>query len=131
MNSVMITGNLTDEPELAHLADGRAVCEMRVAVDNGRHPTTYIDVRAFDGQAYTCAEYLAKGRKVGVEGRLALGEWRDGTGRRHQRYSVIGRVEFLDRPPRGQTEESPIGPAADAPDPDPDPVAQPELALAA
>jgi single-stranded DNA-binding protein len=43
-----------------------------VRVDNGRHPTTYIDVTAFDGQAYTCAEYLAKGRMVGVDGKLAL-----------------------------------------------------------
>jgi single-strand DNA-binding protein len=125
MNNVTITGHLTDEPELKHLGAERAVCEMRVAVDNGRHPTTYIDVRTFDGQAYTCAEYLAKGRKVGVEGRLALGEWRDASGRLRQRYSVIGRVEFLERPPATSPEDS-----GDA-EPEQAIGRQPELALAA
>ncbi len=125
MNHVTITGRLTEEPELKHLAEGRAVCNLRVAVDNGRHPTTFIDVAAFDGQAYTCAEYLAKGRKVGVEGRLALREWRDGQGLLHQRYSVVGRVEFLERPPRAPESETFGG------EPEPAEAVQPELALAA
>ena len=125
MNSVTISGRLTDEPELRHTGEERAVCKMRVAVDNGRHPTTYIDVVAFDGQAYTCAEYLSKGRKVGVEGRLALREWRDSSNRAHSRYSVIGRVEFLDHP--RDRESADVDPGG----PDPARVLQPELALAA
>jgi single-strand DNA-binding protein len=124
MNNVTITGRLTDEPELVHLAEGRAVCNLRVAVDNGRHPTTFIDVAAFDGQAYACAEYLAKGLKVGAEGRLALREWRDGQGRLQQRYSVVGRVEFLERPPRAPEGETFGG------EPEPADARQPELALA-
>jgi single-strand DNA-binding protein len=123
MNTVTMTGRLTGEPKLKHLGE-RAICELRVAVDNGRHPTTYIDVSTFDGQAYVCAEYLTKGRKVGVNGRLALSEWRGSDGRIRQRYSVIGRVEFLDPPPRGEAEPEPvIGSPSEA--------AQPELALAA
>lgn len=129
MNSVTISGRLTGEPDLKHTAEERAFCTMRVAVDNGRHPTTYVDAIAFDAQAYACAEYLGKGRKVGVEGRLALREWRDSEGRARWRYSVIGRVEFLDPPPRAAAEEMPIGPAAE--DPAPSPAGQPELALAA
>jgi single-strand DNA-binding protein len=125
MNTVTITGRLTRDPQLKHTTDERPICEMRVAVDNGRHPTTYIDVSAFDGQAYVCAEYLTKGRKVGVDGRLTLSEWRDAGGRNHQRYSVIGRVEFLDRPSERRAEvpgppETELGEGA-----------QPELALAA
>jgi single-strand DNA-binding protein len=125
MNNVTITGRLTREPELRHTGEERAVCDMRVAVDNGRHPTTYIDVHAFDGQAYTCAEYLCKGRMVGVEGRLAFREWRDGQGRPRQRYSVVGRVEFLDRPP------GPDAAAGGDIQPAPSQAKQPELALAA
>ena len=128
MNSVTISGRLTGEPDLRHTAEERAFCTMRVAVDNGRHPTTYIDAIAFDAQAYTCAEYLVKGRKVGVEGRLALREWRDSEGQTRRRYSVIGRVEFLDPPPRAAAEEMPIGPATE--DPAPSQAGQPELALA-
>lgn len=124
MNNVTITGRLTEEPELRHLAEGRAVCKMRLAVDNGRHPTTFIDVDAFDAQAYSCAEYLAKGRLVGVEGRLALGEWRDSEGRARKRYSVIGRVQFLDRPPEREGDRAQDG------EPEPAGARQPELALA-
>lgn len=98
MNSLTMSGNLTEDPELVHHND-RPICRMRLAVDNGRHPTTYIDLRAFDAQAYACAEYLRKGRKVGVVGRLAYEEWVDGDGKKRRSYSVIGRVEFLDRPP--------------------------------
>jgi len=125
MNNVTITGRLTGEPKLKHTADERALCEMRVAVDNGNHPTTFIDVKAFDTQAYTCAEYLAKGRKVGVEGRLVMREWRDPDGKLHHRYSVIGRVEFLDPPPEREAE--PYGGA----ELEPTGARGPELALAA
>lgn len=127
MNKVCMTGNLVADPELRHAGD-RAICAMRIAVDNGPRPTTFIDVDVFDGQAYACAEYLEKGRRVGVEGRLALDEWRDGDKKLHHRYTVIGRVEFLDRPWREQVEETPIGPPAD--DPDPSAEGQSELAVA-
>jgi single-strand DNA-binding protein len=121
-------GRLTEEPNLKHVGD-RAICEMRIAVDNGRHPTTYIDVDTFDGQAYTCAEYLGKGRQVGVSGTLALDEWHDPLGRRHQRYVVIGNAQFLERLRHDQVEEAPIGPPAGGPEPAA--AEQPELALAA
>jgi single-strand DNA-binding protein len=125
MNTVTMTGRLTRDPQLKHAGDERPICEMRIAVDNGRHPTTYVDVTTFDAQAYTCAEYLSKGRMVGVNGKLAFDEWGDAGGRNHQRYSVIGRVEFLDRRPEWDAE------SAERPDPEPADSARPELALAA
>jgi single-strand DNA-binding protein len=125
MNNVTITGRLTRDPQLKHTADERPICEMRVAIDNGRHPTTYIDVTAFDGQAYICAEYLTKGRKVGVDGRLTLSEWRDAGGQKRQRYSVIGGVEFLDRPSEGRVD------VPGRPETEPAEGVQPELAFAA
>jgi single-strand DNA-binding protein len=127
MNHLTMTGRLTRDPKLKHVGD-RPICELRLAVDNGRHPTTYIDVVTFDGQAYVCAEYLHKGRKVGVSGRLALDEWQAADGSKRHRYRVIGRVEFLDRPrSTGGVDPS------DAVEPDGpvEPAAQRELALAA
>lgn len=97
MNALTMTGRLTADPELKYAGE-KPVCELRLAVDNGRYPTTFIDVRTFGEQAYGCAEYLHKGRRVGVTGRLAFEEWRAADDSRRQRYSVIGRVEFLDRP---------------------------------
>jgi single-strand DNA-binding protein len=95
MNNVTLIGRLTHEPKLIHRGD-RPICEMRLAVDNHKHEPTYIDVRTFDGRAYACAEFLGKGRRVGVNGRLIYNEWRDGEDKKHERYSVIGHVEFLE-----------------------------------
>ncbi len=115
MNSVTLSGNLTQDPKLVDV-EGRAICEMRLAVDNGRGRTTYIDVRAFDEQAYVCAEYLHKGSKVGVQGRLVYDEWRNSEGQKRSAYSVIGRVEFLDPAPLSDGSEPRHGDAeAEAP----------------
>jgi single-strand DNA-binding protein len=121
MNAINLSGRLTHDPKLVYRND-RPICEMRLAVDNGRHATTFIDVRAFDGQAYVCAEYMRKGSKVAVSGSLAYDEWRSAGDAKRHRYSVIGRVEFLDPPPAGDVAEA-ISPAPMAP--------EPQLALAA
>jgi single-strand DNA-binding protein len=110
MNTLNITGRLTKDPKLLHREE-RAICEMRVAVEGSdRYPTTFIDAVAFDGQAYACAEFLHKGRRVGIEGKLAYSEWRDAEGKKRERYRVIGRVEFLDAPPKRQSPKSPSDP---------------------
>lgn len=114
MNSVTLSGNLTNDPKLVNI-DGRAICEMRIAVDNGRDRNpTYIDVRTFDEQAYVCAEYLQKGSRAGVQGRLIYDEWRTAEGQRRSKHSVIGSVEFLDPPPISDGSQSarlPLGAA--------------------
>jgi single-strand DNA-binding protein len=105
MNSVTLSGNLTQDPRLVNI-DERAICEMRLAVDNGRGRTTFINVRAFDEQAYVCAEFLHKGSKIGVQGRLIYDEWRNADGQKRSSYSVIGHVEFLDPAPIGDGSEA-------------------------
>jgi single stranded DNA-binding protein len=105
MNNISLVGRLTAEPEIAEDCE-RPVCRMRIAVRNGpRYPATYIDVRAFDEQAYACAEYLVKGQRIGVSGQLAYNEWRSPEGEHRERYSVVGNVDFLDRAPAGQAEK--------------------------
>jgi single-strand DNA-binding protein len=98
MNSVDLVGRLTRDPELRKVEalNGRSVCELRIAVSNGPDkPATFVDVATFDKQADACARYLAKGRQVGVSGRLVYREWEADDGSRRSKHSVIGRVEFL------------------------------------
>jgi single-strand DNA-binding protein len=115
MNNINLTGRLTRDPELVHAKD-RAICRMRVAVEgNEKYPTTFLDVTTFDGHAYACAEFLHKGRRVAVDGKLAYSEWQDKDGKRRERYQVIGRVEFLDAPPRRQRPPEPADPELKAP----------------
>jgi single-strand DNA-binding protein len=118
MNNVTMTGNLTRDPDSREY-EGRSECKLRLAVDNGPYPPTFIDVRTFDAQADACATYLHKGRQVGVTGKLALDEYKGADGNPRQRYSVIGRVEFLDRRRYegevGGDRGAPVGPESETP----------------
>jgi single-strand DNA-binding protein len=104
INSVVITGNLTRDPELRHTESGTAVCELRVAV-NGRRKNgeewvdkpNYFNVTAFGGRAESAAKYLSKGKPVAVQGRLDWQEWaaKDGSGKRQGVKIIAENVQFL------------------------------------
>lgn len=96
MNSIKVTGRLTREPDLKHIGNKkRAVCEMRLAVDNGRHPTTFINLSVFDAPAYVAAEHLSKGCLVKVEGELRFRERTAAGVRRYEPHSIVGLVEQI------------------------------------
>lgn len=116
MNSVNLIGRLTSSPELRSTEKGPVV-SLRVAVQRRRgkdgqdRGADFVDVTAFGPQAENCAEYLSKGRRVGIVGRLHHSEW-DADGSRRQKLEVIAdNVEFLDAP-RGDTAEAPTVEAA-------------------
>ena len=105
INSVVIVGNLTRDPELRATPSGTSVCSLRVAVnDRVKDPTTgewgdkpnYFDVDVFGGQGERCAQYLAKGRQVGVAGRLRWREWETQDGQKRQAVSIMAdNVQFI------------------------------------
>ena len=105
VNVVVITGNLTRDPELRHLGSGTAVCKLRVAVNSRRKDgqtgewvdkPNYFDVPVWGAQGENCANYLNKGRPVAVEGRLDWREWEDQGGNKRQSVEIIANtVQFL------------------------------------
>jgi single-strand DNA-binding protein len=105
VNVVVITGNLTRDPELRHTGGGTAVCDLRVAVNSRRKDQSgnwvdkanYFDVTVWGAQGENCANYLNKGRPVAVEGRLDWSEWeaKDGSGKRQAVRIVANTVQFL------------------------------------
>ena len=106
INVVVITGNLTRDPELRSTGGGTPVCELRVAVTSRRKTgqtgdwedkPNYFDVTVFGGQGENCANYLSKGRPVAVEGRLDWREWeaKDGSGKRQAVSIIANSVQFL------------------------------------
>jgi single-strand DNA-binding protein len=107
MNQVSLIGRLTRDPEIRSFgeSDNRDVCELRIAVDNGRsrqgveRDPTYVDVATFDSAARACVEHLTKGRQVAVTGRLVYREWEAEDGSKRSKHSVMGRVEFLGSSP--------------------------------
>ena len=98
VNVVVITGNLTRDPELRHLGSGTAVCKLRVAVNSRRKDgqtgewvdkPNFFDVTVWGAQGENCANYLSKGRPVAVEGRLDWREWEDQGGNKRQSVEII------------------------------------------
>lgn len=105
INSVVLVGNLTRDPELRHTPSGMPVCSLRLAVNTRRkdqasgewtEKPNYFDVTVWGQQGENCAQYLAKGRQVGVQGRLEWREWEAQDGSKRQAVEVVAdSVQFL------------------------------------
>jgi single-strand DNA-binding protein len=105
INRVIVTGNLTRDPELRSLPSGMSVCGMRIAVNTRRKDGStgewvdkpnYFDVTVWGAQGENCARYLAKGRPVAVDGRLEWREFTDKQGNQRQAVDIIAdTVQFL------------------------------------
>ena len=104
INRVVLVGNLTKDPELRHTPSGTAVCQLRIAVNSRRRDEAgqwvdkpnYFDVSIFGNQAESSAQYLSKGRPVGIDGRLDWREWDAQDGTKRQAVQIIAEsVQFL------------------------------------
>jgi single-strand DNA-binding protein len=97
MNSVILTGNLASDVELREFGEDKRLATFRLAVDrpSKTDEADFFRIAAWDQQAQLCADYLAKGRKIGVEGRLRYRTWEDGDEKRSSVEVVAHRIEFL------------------------------------
>jgi single-strand DNA-binding protein len=108
INRVVITGNLTADPELRSLPSGTSVCKLRVACNTRRKDNStgewvdkpnYFDVTVWGAQGENCARYLSKGRPVAIDGRLEWREWESNEGQKRQGIDIIAEaVQFLSSP---------------------------------
>ena len=104
INRVVLVGNLTRDPELRHTPSGTPVCKLRIAVNtrqkdaqgNWGDKPNYFDVTVWGNQGESCAQFLSKGRPVGVDGRLDWREWDAQDGTKRQAVEIIAEsVQFL------------------------------------
>jgi len=105
INRVVLTGNLTRDPELRSLPSGMSVCSLRVACNTRRKGAdgqwadkpNYFDVTVWGAQGENAARYLSKGRPVAIDGRLEWREWeaKDGSGTRQSVDIIADSVQFL------------------------------------
>jgi single-strand DNA-binding protein len=106
VNTIMLLGNLTRDPEVRYSATGTPVATLALAVNTRvkgqdgqwREDPCFIGVVVFGAQAEVCGEYLEKGAPALVEGRLQYRTWEDAQGHRRSKHEVIAaRVQFLPR----------------------------------
>jgi len=119
LNKVMIIGNLGRDPEMRYTASGRPVTSFSVAAGRRwttpegerREATEWFNVVAWANLAETCNQYLRKGSKVYIEGRLQTRSWEDAEGQRHYRTDLVAwDMIMLDarRPPEEEVVEEGI-----------------------
>ncbi|MGB2695136.1 MAG: single-stranded DNA-binding protein [Dehalococcoidia bacterium] len=106
LNKVMIIGNLGADPEMRYTANGNAVATFSMAVNRSysgpdgerKEETEWFNVVTWNKLAETCSQYLQKGRRAYVEGRLQTRSWEGQDGQKRYRTEIIANtVLFLDR----------------------------------
>lgn len=117
LNRVQLIGNLTRDPELRYTPNGAAVCSFSLATNRSwttdagekREEADFHRIVAWNKLAELCSQFLVKGRKVYVEGRLSTRAWtaQDGTSRTTTEV-VIDDMILLDskRPEKTEEEET-------------------------
>lgn len=99
MNVVTLIGDLVTEVELKELGDDRKVGTFVVAIDRpGREGADFIRIAVWNRQAEICSRFLAKGRRIAVDGRLRSRSWEEDGKRRSAVEVVANRVQFLSPP---------------------------------
>ena len=101
MNVVTLIGNLATDVELKELAEGKRVASFVLAVDrNGKDGgADFVRVSVWDRQAELCTQYLHKGDRAALDGRLRSRSWEAPDGTRRSAVEVVAnRIQFLTSP---------------------------------
>ena len=105
MNVVALIGRMVADPELRYTPSGVAVTTLRIAVDrasksqSGERESDFFDVIAWEKSAEYASNYLVKGQRIGVQGRLQQRSWVQQDGQKRSKVEVVAqRLQGLDRP---------------------------------
>jgi single-strand DNA-binding protein len=110
VNAVTLIGNLCTDVEVRELSEERKVANFVIAVDRPgpSKEADFIQVAAWNKQAEVCSRFLAKGKRVAIDGRLRSRSWDDADGKRRSAVDVVARsIQFLS-PPEGAGAEKEI-----------------------
>lgn len=98
INQAVLGGRLATDPELKFTANGKAICNFRLAVTTGKDTTSFFTVSAWEKLAETAAQYLAKGKTVVVTGRISIREWEGKEGDKRNTVEVNASTIGFDGP---------------------------------
>lgn len=110
LNQCNFIGRLGRDPELRYTPGGDAVCNFSIAVGgdytkDGQkiEETEWVRISAFGKKAEVCGEYLTKGSKIFVTGRMRTRKWQDKEGvERHTTEILMDTMQMLDSKPQGE-----------------------------
>ena len=112
LNKVLLIGNLTRDPDVRMLSNGRPVCNFGLALNrnykdaegNRKEEVTFVDVECYGPRAEAVGRFFTKGRSIFVEGRLKLDQWESKEGEKRSAIRVVlDNFEFVDSKQDGQS----------------------------
>lgn len=134
LNRAQVIGNMTRDPEMRQTSGGQVVASFSVATNRSwtdssgqrQEKAEFHNIVAWGKLAEICGQYLKKGRKVFVEGRMQTREWEGEDGQKRYRSEIVAEnIILLDRPGgEGGGGYAPMGAPASAPAPAPKPAAE-------
>ena len=104
-NKVLLMGNLTRDPDVRVMTNGRPLCKFGIALNrsfkdaegNRKEEVTFVDVECFGPRAEAVGRFFTKGRAIFVEGRLKLDQWESKEGEKRSALRVVlDNFEFVD-----------------------------------
>ena len=126
INRVVISGHLTRDCELRSTASGMSVLKMGIAVnDRRKNPSSgewedvpnFFDVTVFGSRGESLANFLSKGSKVAIEGKLRWSSWETPEGDKRSKVEIIADdIEFMSSRDGGDTSSRPSNKPADSDD---------------
>ena len=115
LNKVLLIGNLTRDPDVRMMSNGRPVCNFGLALNrnykdsegNRKEEVTFVDVECFGPRAEAVAKFFTKGRSIFVEGRLKLDQWESKEGEKRSAIRVVlDNFEFVDSKQDGASNQA-------------------------
>jgi single-strand DNA-binding protein len=112
-NLAVLEGRLVSDPELRYTQNGTALCSFSIASNNDYYKdeelqkqVNFVDITTWAKLAEQCNEYLKKGNRIIINGRLKQDRWQDDNGGNRSKISIVGnQVQFLDLK-NGDSEET-------------------------
>lgn len=117
VNRVALTGNLTRDPEVRSTSGGMAVMSFGLAVNERRKNAqgewenypNFVDCTMFGSRAESVANYISKGSKVAVDGKLRYSSWEKDGQKRSKLEVIVEDLEFMDAKKPKQEPQQPFG----------------------
>jgi len=115
VNTVIVAGRVTRDPELRTTPNGTSVCEVGLAINRKyktssgeqKRETTYVDVIFWNGKAGVVSTYVKKGTPLYIEGRLELDQWESQDGQKRNRLRIVADdFQFVERKNSNESAEA-------------------------
>jgi len=123
LTKVLLIGNLTRDPDVKMMTNGRPVCNFGLALNrsykdsegNKKDETTFVDVECYGPRAEAVGRFFTKGRAIFVEGRLKLDQWESKEGEKRSAIRVVlDNFEFVDSRQESQNNQSDVNSTSSA-----------------